>query len=119
MGMGWAGSPLRSRYPLQFEYGSNPAACCGDPFPKTGLVRKYAAFIRKEVREYSKMYTYVRVPASRSTSNGSLTFLSRTTGTGWSSGRNYEITTGTMPMAWWTTPLPLSRWSWRGKSPVR
>jgi hypothetical protein len=31
-----------------------------DPFPKTGLVRKYAPFIRKEVRDYCKMYTYVR-----------------------------------------------------------
>jgi hypothetical protein len=39
---------------------SNKDETAYDPFPKTGLVRKYAAFIRKEVREYSKMYTYVR-----------------------------------------------------------
>jgi hypothetical protein len=31
-----------------------------DPFPKTGLVRKYAPFIRKEVRDYCKMYPYMR-----------------------------------------------------------
>src|SRR5262245_37809993 len=31
-----------------------------DPFPKTGLVRKYAPFIRKEVREYCKQYPYMR-----------------------------------------------------------
>src|SRR5262249_28582443 len=31
-----------------------------DPFPKSGLVRKYAPFIRKEVRDYCKQYPYVR-----------------------------------------------------------
>jgi hypothetical protein len=31
-----------------------------DPFPKAGLVRKYAPFIRKEAAEYCKMYSYVR-----------------------------------------------------------
>jgi hypothetical protein len=31
-----------------------------DLFPKNGLVRKYAPFIRKEVRDYCKQYTYVR-----------------------------------------------------------
>jgi RNA polymerase sigma factor (sigma-70 family) len=31
-----------------------------DPFPKTGLVRKYAPFIRKEVRDYCKIYPYMR-----------------------------------------------------------
>jgi DNA-directed RNA polymerase specialized sigma subunit len=31
-----------------------------DPFPKSGLVRKYAPFIRSEVREYCKMYPNVR-----------------------------------------------------------
>src|SRR5262245_33298368 len=30
-----------------------------DPFPKTGLVRKYAPFIRSEVRDYCKMYPYM------------------------------------------------------------
>jgi RNA polymerase sigma factor (sigma-70 family) len=31
-----------------------------DPFPKSGLVRKYAPFIRKEVRDYCKQYPYMR-----------------------------------------------------------
>lgn len=31
-----------------------------DPFPKTGLVKKYAPFIRSEVRDYCKQYPYVR-----------------------------------------------------------
>src|SRR5262245_51295556 len=31
-----------------------------DPFPKTGLVRKYAPFIRSEARYYAKMYPTVR-----------------------------------------------------------
>ena len=31
-----------------------------DPFPKSGLVRKYAPFIRSEVRDYCKQYPYMR-----------------------------------------------------------
>jgi hypothetical protein len=31
-----------------------------DPFPKSGLVKKYAPFIRSEVRDYCKQYPYVR-----------------------------------------------------------
>jgi DNA-directed RNA polymerase specialized sigma subunit len=31
-----------------------------DPFPKSGLVKKYAPFIRSEVRDYCKQYPSVR-----------------------------------------------------------